>query len=208
MPETAWHASLTDSVRALGAAADELRTAHQHARLTARTTDPARIIPVPGTLTVPGAAEPVRPHEDALWQLSDLYMVLEHHTRELYENAALGYAAGTATAVRAVLSSRRPHHVELIRDRNGAYVLDLDDLPDLAQSLTVQAGVRELARLRTELLACWHAQDTEVSEDTADEPGGQSSALADTAHAYGTCAERALHQLIRFADAHGFLHAV
>ncbi|SDM99476.1 hypothetical protein [Actinacidiphila guanduensis] len=208
MPETAWHASLADSVRALGAAADELRTAHQHAQLTARTTDPARIIPLPGTLTVPGAAEPVRPHEDALWQLSDLYMVLEHHTRELYENAALGYAVGTARAVRAVLSSQRPRHVELTRERNGAYVLDLDDLPNLAQSLTVQAGARDLARLRTELLACWHAQDSEGNEETADEPGGQPSALADAAHAYGTCAERALHHLIRFADARGFLHAV
>lgn len=114
MPETAqsWHLSLTDSVYALGAAARELRAAHQHATLTARATDPARVVPVLGLVTTPGA-EPARPHDEALWQLSDLYMVLEHHTAELYENAALGYAHGSAGAVQALLRNDRPRHVEL-----------------------------------------------------------------------------------------------
>ncbi|WUH92313.1 hypothetical protein OG900_20850 [Streptomyces sp. NBC_00433] len=194
MPDTAqaWHLSLTASVYALGAAARELRAAHQHAQLTARATDPARIMPVPGHVTTPGA-EPVRPHDEALWQLSDLYMVLEHHTAELYENAALGYAHGTATALRAVLRNDRPRHVDLPRDRNGHYVLDPADLPDLNQSLTTTAGTRELAGLRTRLLA--HAQ----ADDTA--------AVANAAYAYGECAEAALHHLIRHAEAHGFLHA-
>jgi hypothetical protein len=194
MPDTApaWHLSLTDSVYALGAAARELRAAHQHAGLTARTTDPARLVPVPGLVTTPGA-EPVRPHDEALWQLSDLYMVLEHHTAELYENAALGYAHGTATALRAVLGNDRPRHVELPRDRNGHYLLDPSDLPDLSQSLTTEAGTRELTDLRTRLLA--RAQDN----DTA--------GLANAAYAYGECAERALHHLIRHAETHGFLHA-
>ena len=99
-----WFHSLTDSVNALGAAARELRAAHQHARHTARAADPARLIPVPGLLNVTGD-EPVRPHDEALWGLSDLYMVLEHHTKELYENAALGYAYGTAGSIEAVLRS-------------------------------------------------------------------------------------------------------
>lgn len=193
MPESAqaWHLSLTDSVYALGAAARELRAAHQHAQLTARTTDPARIVPVPGLVTTPGT-EPVRPHDDALWQLSDLYMVLEHHTAELYENAALGYAHGTATAIQAVLRNNRPRHVELPRDRAGHHVLDPADLPDLSQSLTTAAGALELADLRTRLLAC-------AQEDDA-------AALANAAYAYGECAERALHHLIRHAKTHGFLH--
>nr|WSX78219.1 hypothetical protein OH826_32865 [Streptomyces sp. NBC_00899] len=194
MPETAqsWHLSLTDSVYALGAAARELRAAHQHATLTARATDPARVVPVLGLVTTPGA-EPARPHDEALWQLSDLYMVLEHHTAELYENAALGYAHGSAGAVQALLRNDRPRHVELPRDRAGHYVLDPADLPDLSQSLTAAAGTRELADLRTRLLVCAQA------DDPAD--------LANAAYAYGECAERALHHLIHFAETHGFLHA-
>ncbi|MFJ2957057.1 hypothetical protein [Streptomyces sp. NPDC087270] len=207
MPDTTpatpeWHLTLLESVHALGSAARELRDAHQHARHTARTTDPARIIPVPGLLTVPGA-DPVRPHDEALWQLSDLYLVLDHHTRDLYENAALGYAHGTATALAAVLRSEHPHHVELPRDRNGNYPLGADDLPDFDGSLTVQAGAHELADLRTRLIACEQAQD----DEQADAEVEFSTALADTAHAYGEHAEGALHHLIRFAATHGFLHA-
>jgi hypothetical protein len=200
-----WHLALLESVCALAAAANEVRDAHQHARHTARTADPARVIPVPGLLAVPGE-EPVRPHEDALWQLSDLYLVLEHHTRDLYENAALGYAHGTAAALTAVLRSEHPRHVELPRDRNGNYPLTAEDLPDLSNSLTAQAGTHELAELRTQLIACEHAQDTEGTEDV-DAETELSTTLADTAHAYGEQAERALHHLIRYADAHGFLRA-
>ncbi|BBA99473.1 hypothetical protein RVR_6106 [Actinacidiphila reveromycinica] len=205
MPATTpeWHLSLLDSVRALAAATEELRAAHQHARHTARTADPARIIPVPGLLTVPGNAEPVRPHDEALWQLSDLYMVLEHHTHGLYENAALGYAHGTANAMSAVLRAEHPHHAELPRDRNGNYRLTADDLPDLSDSLTAQAGARDLTDLRTRLIACEQAQDTE-EDDVETE---LSTVLADTAHAYGQHAERALHHLIHYADTHGFLCA-
>ncbi|MEW1866474.1 hypothetical protein AB0399_39910 [Streptomyces sp. NPDC088194] len=205
MPDTTpeWHLTLLESVHALAAASRELRDAHQHARHTARTTGPARIIPVPGLLTLPGGSEPARPHDEALWQLSDLYLVLEHHTRDLYENAALGYAHGTATALAAVLRAERPHHAELPRDRNGNYPLAADDLPDLSGSLTTQAGAHHLADLRAQLIACEQAQDNEE----ADAETELSTALADTAHAYGEHAERALHHLIRFADAHGFLHA-
>ncbi|MFJ2632737.1 hypothetical protein ACIO6U_12410 [Streptomyces sp. NPDC087422] len=198
MPDIApdWHLSLTDSVYALGAAARELRTAHAHARHTAWAADPARIVPVVGLLTVPDA-EPVRPHDEALWQLSDLYMVLEHHTHELYENAALGYAHGAAAAVAAVLRSERPRHVELPRDRHGNYTVTADGLPDVSPSLTRDAGSAELANLRARVIACEPADGEE--EFTVE--------LADAAYAYGERAERTLQHLIRFADAHGFLQA-
>jgi hypothetical protein len=97
-----WHLGLGDSVHALGAAASELRAAHSSARTTARAADPARIIPAPGLLTVRRTG-PARPHDEALWELRDLYMVVEHHARDVYENAALGYAHGAAWAVAAVL---------------------------------------------------------------------------------------------------------
>jgi hypothetical protein len=203
MPDTApeWHLSLGYSVYALGAAARELSTAHQHARHAAYTADPARIVPVVGRLTIAGA-EPVRPHDEALWQLSDLYMVLEHHTRELYENAALGYAHGTAAAISAVLRSEHPHHAELPRDRKGHYTLPADDLPDLSQSLTVQAGTRDLADLRDRLIAAEQEQDTEQADANVE----FTTTLADLAYAYGERAERTLRHLIRFAESHGFLH--
>lgn len=203
MPDTTaeWHLTLTDSVYALGAAARELRAAHQHAHLTARTADPARLIPVTGLLTVPGA-EPVRPHDEALWQLADLYAVLEHHTRELYENAALGYAYGTAYALTAVLRSEHPRHTELSRDRAGRYVRSAEGLPDLAQSISHRAGGRELADARARFIeydAAEGDQDDVEPEPTAD--------LADAAYAYGERAERVLHHLLRLADNHGFLRA-
>ncbi|MET9219064.1 hypothetical protein ABZX65_09925 [Streptomyces sp. NPDC003300] len=197
-----WHLSLTDSVYALGAAARELRTAHSHARHTAWTADPARIVPVVGVLTVPDA-EPVRPHDEALWQLSDLYMVLEHQTKELYENAALGYAYGTAAAIAAVLRSERPRHVELPRDRHGNYTVTADGIPDVSQSVTSDAGGHELADLRARIIESEQAQNAAEAHGEAE----FSTTVADLAYAYGERAGRTLQHLIRFADAHGFLQA-
>lgn len=200
---TAWHLSLSDSVHALGAAARELRAAHHHARHTAWTADPVRLIPVTGLLAVPGT-DPVRPHDEALWQLSDLYMVLEHHTRDLYENAALGYAYGTAYALTAVLRSEHPRHVELPRDRAGHYLLPDDGLPDLSQSVSQRAGGRELTDLRAQLLECERIRDAEPDDSS---PSEFTVDLADAAYAYGQCAERALRHLLRHAEDHGFLEA-
>jgi hypothetical protein len=200
-----WHVSLIHSVQALGAAARELRAAHSLARQTAWTADPTRIVQHHGTFGVTGtdgSALPVRPHEEALWQLSDLYMVLEHHTRELYENAALGYAYGAAQAVTAVLRGERPATVELTRDPHGHYAHPADGLPDVSQSLTVEAGARELDRLRGQFLTCLDTDNGDSSESARD-----GADLADAAHLYGKQAERTLDHLIRFADAHGFLQA-
>ncbi|MFI0940953.1 hypothetical protein [Streptomyces sp. NPDC021020] len=186
MTDTTWHTDLTASVHALGAAARELRAAHASACHAARTVDPARLVPLPGLLTVPGA-ESVRPYDEALRQLTDLYAATEQRTRDLYVNAALGYAHGAAHALAAVLRAERPHHVTLSRDPAGHYVLAA--LPDLAASLTTAAGARELAALHTRVLTATAAD------------------LPDAATAYGEQAERSLHHLIRHAAAHGFLHA-
>jgi hypothetical protein len=191
MPDTAatppWHLDLANSVRTLGAAADELRTAHANARHTARAVDPARLIPVPGLVTTSGG-EIVRPHDEALWQLADLYAAVEQRTQELYENAALAYAHGAAQALTAVLRAAHPRHVDLDRDARGGYVLT-GELPDLDGSLTTAAGGPELAVLRARVLAA-------PSDD-----------LADAAHVYGKQAEAALAHLIHFAAGHGLLDA-
>ena len=171
--------------------------------ITARTADPARIVPVTGLLTIPGA-EPVRPHDEALWQLSDLYMVLEHHTPR---------------AVRERRPRLRPRHRHRHRRRPAQRTAPPCPTPPRpgrqlprppprpsptsAQSLTTAAGTRDLADLRDPAIACETAQDTEQ----ADAETEFTTALADTAYAYGERAERALHHLIRFAETHGFLHA-
>jgi hypothetical protein len=190
MPDTAatppWHLDLTNSVRTLGAAADELRTAHANARHTARAVDPARLIPVHGLVSSGG--EFVRPHDEALWQLTDLYAAVEQRTQELYENAALAYAHGAAQALTAVLRAQHPHHVDLTRGADDRYVL-AGELPDLDGSLTTAAGGPQLAALRAHVLAA-------PSDD-----------LADAARAYGKHAEAALAHLIHFAADHGLLNA-
>jgi hypothetical protein len=202
MPATAatppWHLDLTNSVRTLGAAADELRTAHANARHTARAVDPARLIPVPGLLTVTGS-EPVRPHDEALWDLTDLYATAEQRTCELYENAAVGYAHGAAQAITAVLHTQRPHHVELPRDTAGHYRLPAE-LPDFNGSLTAAAGGPELVALRAFVLVAYAGQDEAADTEFATD-------LADASHAYGKQAEATLAHLIRFAADRGLLNA-
>jgi hypothetical protein len=199
MPETAatppWPVDLTNSVRTLGAAADELRTAYANARHTAHAVDPARLIPVPGLIATGG--EFVRPHDEALWQLTGLYAAVEQRAQELYENAALAYAHGAAQALTAVLRAQHPHHVDLTRDVDGRYVL-ADELPDLDGSLTTAASGPQLAALRTRVLTAAEpaADDAEFTTD-----------LADAAHAYGKQAEATLAHLIHFAADHGLLNA-
>lgn len=187
MTDTTWHDDLTASVHALGAAARELRAAHDNARHASRAVDPARLVPLPGLLST-SDDEPVRPHDEALWQLTDLYAALEQHTGELYANAASGYSHGAAQALAAVLRAERPHRVTLPRDADGTYALP-GDLPDLAASLTTAAGSHELAER--------HARVRTAS----------GTDLADAATAYGEQAERTLTHLIRFAADRGFLHA-
>jgi hypothetical protein len=205
-PATEWHLSLTDSVYALGAAARELRAAHQHAHYTVWSNDPARLIPVVGLLNVTNT-EPVRPHDEALWQLSDLYTALEHHAKELYENAALGYAHGAALAITSVLRSQAPHRVELARARSGRYVLPEDGLPDLSASISRRAGGCELADARGHFLEAEQAANAEPTDDAADLTEEFATDLANAACAYGECAEHVLHHLLRFAESRGFLSA-
>jgi hypothetical protein len=199
MPDTAatppWHVDLTNSVRTLGASAEELRTAHANARHTARAVDPARLIPVPGLVATGG--EFVRPHDEALWQLTDLYTAVEQRTQELYENAALAYAHGAAQALTAVLRAQHPHHVDLTRDADTRYAL-AGELPDLDGSLTTAVGGPQLAALRARVLTA-----TELDADDAE----FTTDLADAAHAYGKQAEATLAHLIHFAAEHGVLNA-
>lgn len=194
-PTADWMRSLTESVDVLGAAAYELYTAQQQARHAAWSSDPVRVVPFPGLVTVPGT-EPARPHDEVLWQLTDLHLGLAHHLKQLYENAALAYAYGTATAVHAVLRTETPSRVELARAANGRYRIPYDSLPDLSRSVARAHGGRELAELREAVLVLADAEDDPEADADIE------TLYADTAYAYGEQAKTVLHHLLHHAAKH------
>lgn len=199
-PTADWMHSLTESVSVLGAAAYELYGAQQQARHAAWSCDPVRVVPFPGLVAVHGT-EPARPHDEVLWQLTDLYLGLAHHLKQLYENAALGYAYGAASALQAVLRAESPCRVELPRDTSGRYCIPEDGLPDLVQSVAHADGGRELAELREAVL---------VLEDAEDDPEADAdleTLYADTAYAYGEQAKAVLQNLLRRAAEHHYPQA-
>ncbi|MGW8570613.1 hypothetical protein [Streptomyces niveus] len=197
-----WFQSLTDGIHALGAAAREYRAANQAARVASWHIDPARLLPVDGSVHVPGR-DFVRPHDDALLKLGDLYSDLRNSAQELYENASLAYAYGAISAVRSVLAGERPPYVELGR-RDGRYELPKGALPEMDRSLGQWAGAEKLARLRERVIERERARalvsDFEFYEDLAGCEAPELTAasacaagLADSAYAYGEAAQGALH---------------
>ncbi|MFE7131920.1 hypothetical protein ACFVIM_13755 [Streptomyces sp. NPDC057638] len=202
---TVWFHSLTESVASLGAAARELAAARQMARVASWHTDPMRLLPVEGSVGVPGRYY-VSPHDHAVSQLRDLYSGLESSTTELYENTALAYAYGAAQAVAAIHEGARPTHVELHR-RDDRFVPPLTGIPDLREALGAWDGIEELALLRDRLTtrerAAVTAREYAFFADLVDHGCAEAlnahdiaDGLGDSAYAYGAAAERALHHLL------------
>jgi hypothetical protein len=209
-PTVAWFHSLADSVFGLGAAAREYRTANQTARIAAWNADPFRLLSIDGTLNVPGAHF-IRPHDDALSRLEEIYQQMESRARELYENTALAYAYGAAGALQAVLKGESPQYVELHRG-DGRYVIPDSLLPDLREALGEWSGNQRLAVLREGVSAreCADAVANDLAsyERLADDEAAEmanasefATGLADCAYAYGEKAESALHFLLIAARA-------
>lgn len=202
----AWFDTLTASVQALGAAAREYRMAERTALNTLWTTDPTRLISIDGTVDVAGrdsTQDAVRPQYAAWYQLRLLYRELHDRTQKLYEDAAVAYAHGAATALHSVLAGDRPERVELVR-RGRRRVRLADELPDLRTSLPEWPGTSRLAALREQVIRRERARtevtDFEFFEDLADCVVPQWSHLAelaaglgDSAQVYGETAESALH---------------
>lgn len=197
-----WFQSLTDSVHALGAAAREYRAANEAARVASWHIDPARLLPVDGSVHVPGR-DFVRPHDDALLKLGDLYSDLRSSAQGLCENASLAYAYGAISAVRSVVAGERPPYIELGR-RDGRYELRKGSLPEMNRALGQWAGAEKLARLRERVIERERARalvsDFEFYEDLADcetpeltAASACAAGLADSAYAYGEAAQGALH---------------
>ncbi len=185
----AWFMSLTESVSALGMAAREYRVAHQSAQTTSWQVDPARVLPLDGSVSVPATTEFVLPHDEALWHLGEAYRTLDSRLRGLYENTALAYAHGTAEAVQAVLHGDCPRYVHL-GHRDGWYAPADGALPDLREGLGTWVCTRQLAELRLAV------QQRQLAGNRTDDGSALSTDLADRAFAYGELAERALHFLL------------
>lgn len=206
----AWFHSLTESISALGAAAREYRTAAQAARIAAWHIDPFRLLTVDGAVRVIGR-DHLRPHDDAVMQLGAVYGDLGYRVRKLYENAALAYAYGTATALTAVLNGDEPPYVALGR-RDGLYEVPSGPLPDLREPLGSWKDNHRFTACREDLVerenAAAIANDLAFYEDLADyeacdlsDVSRFASGLADTACAYGELAESALHFMVLTARA-------
>lgn len=213
MPKTtlAWFHTLAGSVAALGAATLEYRMAHKAAQATAWQYEPLRLSSEEGETSVPGRHF-VQPHNDAHLNLKAVYDAAEIRIKNLYENAALAYAYGTADAIVKVLNGECPRHVELAR-ADGLYVQTPDRLPDLEEALGGWQGGPNLVALR-EIVAQHERARAVVREfafyeDLADyecleftEASDFAAGLANAAFAYGQAAERALQFVLISAHAH------
>ncbi|MEV8404278.1 hypothetical protein AB0R12_00330 [Streptomyces niveus] len=201
-PTAPWFDTLTASVQSLGAASREFRMAERAARDALWNTDPTRILPTSGAVSVPGRNF-VRPHHDALRQLRSLHTEMHERTKRVYESAAEAYAHGAAAALHSVLLGERPEYVEL-RRRGDSFVQPTAALPDLRALLGEWAGSGRLATLREQMVEQDRARavvaDFEFFEDLAgcvipewSHASDQAAGLADSAHAYGETAESALY---------------
>ncbi|MFI5703649.1 hypothetical protein ACIA78_26830 [Streptomyces xanthochromogenes] len=197
-----WFHSLTQSVAALGLAAREYGMAAQSARLAAWSVDSARLAVVPGTVSVRGRHY-LSPYDDSVRQLSELHTEVERQIRDLYENAALAYAYGTAAVVTSVREGRCLSHVELGRI-DGRYVIPKEPLPHFGGALDEWLGGPYLGLLRDIVIEHVRAKkeirERDFFEDLADcestqfaEVSELASGLADSAMTYGEHVERALH---------------
>ncbi|MCZ7414281.1 hypothetical protein [Streptomyces sp. WMMC897] len=204
-----WHVTLFDSVYALGAAARELRTAHQQAKALLFGVQLERLRPVDGhvSVTVTGgdafgstSPRPHRPHDKAVFDLGDAYRKLEDQLEHAYLRAALGYAHGTAWAAHQVLAGHQPPVVEMTIGPGWDYVTGL--LPELA--LDRYVGAREVAAARERVLCCENAADygADLGERgyLADHEASEmhdawdiAAGLPEAAYDYGVAAEKALH---------------
>ncbi|MEU8551829.1 hypothetical protein AB0C81_33490 [Streptomyces roseoverticillatus] len=184
----AWFDDLTASVFALGAAAREMRLAHQAAQVASWQIEPSRLRLVTGDVNIRGEYK-ISPCDIALGQVRGLSRAYQRMTADLYENLALTYAYGTAAALLAVIKGYRPRYVELQRDQTDHYLVPSGPLPDFRGDLGNWDGQRRLALLRSIVAARRLDHPGELSH-------GSLSGLADVAYAYGEQAETALHHLL------------
>jgi hypothetical protein len=204
-----WFEDLADSVRALGEAAREYQLAHAAAlslqagvEIDRRRLHDGKVAGQPGPNATGWHRTPVtrEPHAHAVFTLGDTYGALVSRLHQLYENAALCFAAGGAWAIRTVQAGHNP---------NGVILALADDRRTLlpgafrVEGLERYAGARQLAtaydRLATCLDAAGYAADLDSKQPLLDHEAGLvhdalsvAAGTADSAYTYGLHTERAL----------------
>lgn len=201
-----WFESLTESVYALGEAAREYQHAHRAAVLARQNVDLQRRqihngrIGLHGHTNAFGGIYTRGPHEQALFDLADIYGKAEHVAHRAYEDAALQYASGAVWAIRSVQGGKSPALVEFETDSDGMAIhhrLDVTDLDRYVDSAKIAAHHQGLTvRLQASDYAGDLAGRDYVSEQEAGEMFECSSVaegIADAAYEYGLLVERAVH---------------
>ncbi|MEV3993225.1 hypothetical protein AB0J57_30400 [Streptomyces sp. NPDC049837] len=204
-----WFESLTDSVFALGAAAREAQRAARAAEIARDAYDLDRLRPVDGELRIDGRAPggvPFRPHDDALFRIGDIHREQANKLRNLYVQAALGYACGTSWATLRVLDGDQPDAVRLGRTQEGSYAIsgELCPVPPLMPGLKRWSGYTKFIQAHSRWALCeeagLYAEYLDEQPQLTDHETGElheaidaATGLPDAAYAYGVLAEAALH---------------
>ncbi|MFD4915942.1 hypothetical protein ACFWNR_22305 [Streptomyces virginiae] len=199
-----WFETLTDSVAALGAAAQEARAARRAAQAAGTQVKFDRLRHVVGSIADPcrPTAAPDRPHDQALLAIVASHLAHESHMAELYDDAAAAYAFGATWALLRVLDGQQPPLVELGRQADGRTAIpdELFPVPPAFKGLDAWDGLQQFEQARAELdrvgdlWAYVRGLDQPDIPDTFD-PGDVNEKLAaapDAAFAYGRIAESAL----------------
>ncbi|MEU8196370.1 hypothetical protein AB0C10_21540 [Microbispora amethystogenes] len=206
-----WYVTLKAGVSALGEAARTYRDAYRAAEAMASITYAPRVEVHEGRVTgQPGPeargweAKPksLEPHGRAVFEVSSLN---QHHADELksrYEDAALRYASGAASAIRMVQAGETPARPVL--PLNAERRLEWGGLEIEVPAEARYAGAEKLtaayATLSHLLGQRQYAEDLSAQEYLADHEAGwmhdawhEAEGIADAAYAYGCLAHRAVH---------------
>ncbi|MFD9692006.1 hypothetical protein ACFWXO_40295 [Kitasatospora sp. NPDC059088] len=207
-----WHKSLTASVHALGAAANEARLAARAARTTLDLYSLDRLNPAEGRVTQPGVVYNTmsfHPHTKALYRIAGLHRTTADLLHSLYVTTTRAYADGAIWAIGQVLDGKEPEAVHGLRTDNGQFAV-VGPLPFIDAGLNRWPGWPELNAARAAMLSCQAASDMaediaaadHVTEREAGEmfdAGRHAEGLPDAAYTFGTHAEQALRHVLRAA---------
>ncbi|MDX3540077.1 hypothetical protein PV721_38395 [Streptomyces sp. MB09-01] len=199
-----WFETLTDSVAALGTAAQEARAAHHAAQAAGTQFKFDRLRHVVGAIADPCQPSAVtdRPHDRALLAIVASHLAHESRMAELYDDAAAAYAFGAAWALLRVLNGQQPPLVELSRQADGRTAIpdELFPVPPAFKGLDTWDGRQQFEQAREELdrvgdlWAYVRGLDQPDVPDTFDlgDVNEKLAAAPNAAFAYGQLAESAL----------------
>lgn len=204
-----WFDQLTDSVRALGEAANEYRLAHLAAKVSYAGVDLMRRTLQEGKVGVSrvggGTVYPDTrgPHNIAVITLSSMYSHQMHRIENCYEDAALLYASGAAWAIQAVQAGQTPERVEFEVGPDGKLIPRSMAITGLEPCTVAKPLAAASERLSRCLDAAVYGEGIDAQGYVADhEAAAMHDALdvargiPDAAMAYGLLAEQGLSYVL------------